>query len=80
MAIEPPKIPPDHPDRNQECQKAIEDHLLLLFGEAVAACWDEDEVLHAIVSVADTTQMAMHQDQLLSMESELRKLFRKGNS
>jgi len=79
MAIERPKIPPDHPDRHQECQKAIEDNLLLLFGEAVAAGWDEDEVFHAIVSVADTTQLAMHQEQLLSVETELRRIFKKRN-
>ena len=79
MAIERPKIPPDHPDRHQECQKAIEDNLLLLFGEAVAAGWDEDEVFHAIVSVADTTQLAMHQEQLLSVETELRRILKKRN-
>lgn len=76
MSIEKPRIPIDHPDRQAECQKAIEDRLLFLFGEAVAAGWDDDEVFEAILAVADTTRLAMHPEQLLSVEAELRKMMR----
>ena len=79
MAIEKPHIPFGHPNRLNECERAIEDRLLELYGEAVAAGWDEDEVFAAIVAVADTTQLAMHHDQLLSTETELRKILKKRN-
>lgn len=73
MAIERPRKPAGHKDRLSDCQRAIEDRLLELFGEAVAAGWAEDEVFAAIVAVADTTQLAMHQEQLVSIETQLRK-------
>ncbi|WP_155810842.1 hypothetical protein [Phyllobacterium sp. UNC302MFCol5.2] len=47
--------------------------MIELFGEAVAAGWAEDEIFAAIVAVADTTQLAMHQEQLLSIETELQR-------
>lgn len=79
MTIERPRKPTGHQDRQSECQRAIEDRLLELYGEAVAAGWDEDEVFAAIVAIADTTQLAMHQDQLLSIETELLKAMKKRN-
>ncbi|MRG58047.1 hypothetical protein GF108_21000 [Phyllobacterium sp. SYP-B3895] len=57
---------------------AIEDRLLELVGEAVAAGWVEDEVFAAIVGVADTTQFAMHREQLLSVETLLQKTMKRG--
>jgi hypothetical protein len=77
MAIDKPRIPPSHPDRLNECQKAIKDRLLKLFGEAVAVGWSEDEVFATILAVADNTQLAMHKDVLLSTETELRKIMKK---
>ncbi|SDP46272.1 hypothetical protein SAMN05428967_2230 [Phyllobacterium sp. YR620] len=77
MAIERPRKPSGHKDRLSDCQMAIEDRLLELFGEAVAAGWAEDEVFAAIVSVADTTQLAMHQEQLVSVETQLRRAMTK---
>lgn len=77
--IEKPRKPAGHKDRLSDCQRAIEDKLLELFGEAVAAGWTEDEVFAAIVTVADTTQLAMHQQQLSSIETELRKMMKKRN-
>ncbi len=76
-AIPKPQIHPGHPSRFAECQKAIEDRVLEIFGEAVAAGWSEDEVFAAIVAVADTTQLAMHQNELLSTETELGKIMKK---
>ncbi len=80
MAIERPRKPSGHKDRSSDCQRAIEDKLLELFGEAVAAGWGEDEVFAAIVAVADTTQLAMHRDQFLSIETELRRVMTKRNT
>ena len=51
--------------------------MLLLFSDAVAAGWDENEVWEAIVAVADTTRLAMNPEQLLSVETELRKIMKK---
>ncbi|MRG56407.1 hypothetical protein GF108_12550 [Phyllobacterium sp. SYP-B3895] len=78
MAIERPRKPAGHKDRLSDCQRAIEDRLLELFGEAVAAGWAEDEVFAAIVAVADTTQLAMHREQLRSVETLLQKAIKRG--
>ncbi len=77
MTIERPRKPAGDRDRLSDCQRAIEDRLLELFGEAVAAGWAEDEVFAAIVAVADATQLAMHQEQLLSIETQLRRAMTK---
>ena len=78
MTIERPRKPSGHKDRLSDCQRAIEDKLLELFGEAVAAGWAEDEVFAAIVGVADTTQLAMHHQQLRSVETLLQKAMKRG--
>lgn len=77
MAIPRPHHPRNHPDRFTECQRAIEDRLLELLREAYIAGWSRGEVLTAVTEVADNTNLAMHQNILLSVERELRKLRRK---
>ena len=54
-----PTTAPEHPERFTDCQRAIEDRVLELCGDAVMSGWEEAEVLEAIVAVADYTQMAI---------------------
>lgn len=72
-----PTYPRNHPDRFSECQTAIEDRLLELLGDAYVAGWTKAEILAAMIEVADNTALAMHQNVLLSVETELRKLMKK---
>ncbi len=51
--------------------------MLELLGDAFQAGWTKAEVLAAMIEVADNTALAMHQNVLLSMETELRKLMKK---
>jgi hypothetical protein len=56
---------------------AIEDRMLDLLGDAIEAGWTKEEVLVAMIQVADETALAMHENVLLSVETELRKLMKK---
>ena len=76
MSIAKPRRPRLHPDRFSECQMAIEDRLLELWGDAIEAGWKRDEVLAAIIEIADNTSLAMHPNILISVETELKR-FRK---
>ncbi|CAN7573754.1 hypothetical protein LJR231_004256 [Phyllobacterium sp. LjRoot231] len=77
MTIPKPQYPRSHPDRFSECQRAIEDRMLELLGDAQVAGWTREEILAAMIEVADNTSLAMHQNILLSVETELRKLMKK---
>ena len=77
MSIAKPRYPRLHPDRFNECQMAIEDRLLELWGDAITAGWRRDEVFAAIIEIADNTSLAMHPNILLSVETELRRFRRK---
>lgn len=76
MTIAKPRNPRTHPDRFNECQIAVEDQLLALLGDATTAGWETDEILAAIIEVAENTNLAMHETKLLSTETELKR-FRK---
>ena len=77
MGIPKPQYPRAHPDRFNECQRVIEDRMLELLGDAQVAGWTREEVLAAMIEVADNTSLAMHQNILLSVEAQLRKLMKK---
>ena len=77
MTIPKPQYPPNHPDGFQDCQRAIEDRMLELLGDAQVAGWTKEEVLAAMIEVAENTNLAMHQNVLLSVETELRKLMKR---
>lgn len=77
MSIPRPQHPPFHPERFGECQRAIEDHMLGLLGDAIDAGWSKDEILAAMIALADDTALAMHENVLLSVETELRKFKKK---
>jgi hypothetical protein len=80
MIIPKPQYPPDHPDRFQDCQRAIEDRMLELLGDGPVAGWTKEEVFAAMIEVAENTNLAMHQNVLLSVETELHKLIVKKNT
>ena len=67
----------NHDRRRTDCRLAIEDRMLELLGDAIEAGWTKEEVLAAMIEVADETALAMHQNVLLSVETELRKLMKK---
>lgn len=77
MTIPKPRYPPNHPDRFQDCQRAIEDRMLELLGDAQAAGWTKEEVLAAMIEVAENTHLAMHPNVFHSVETELKRLRKK---
>lgn len=77
MKIPRPQHPPKHPGRFADCQRAIEDRMLELLGDAQVAGWTKEEVLAAMIEVAENTNLAMHPNVLLSVETELKKLRKK---
>lgn len=56
--IPAPTLSEDDQGRFEECQKAIEDGLLELLGTASDAGWRNSEIIAAIISVAENTQLA----------------------
>lgn len=77
MTITKPKHPRNHPDRFNECQMAIGDKVLGLWGDAIEAGWDKDEVLAAMIEVAENTNLAINATVLVSVETELRRYRKK---
>ncbi|TAU80478.1 hypothetical protein ELI41_29680 (plasmid) [Rhizobium leguminosarum] len=57
--IAKPAIPIDHPDRILKCQEAMHVAFMGLVAEALAAGWNERDVLVAITDLADN-HMLMH--------------------
>ncbi|MBZ9656589.1 hypothetical protein [Phyllobacterium lublinensis] len=51
--------------------------MLGLLGDAIDAGWSKDEILAAMIALADDTALAMHENVLLSVETELRKFKKK---
>ena len=75
-SIARPRRPRNHPDRFLECQRAVENTVISAIGEASAAGWQKDEIIAAIVEVADNMQLVLNVKVLLSVETELRKLIK----
>lgn len=67
----------DDPQRFADCQVAIKDGMLDLLSDAVEAGWTKDEVLAAMIALADDIALAMNAKVLLSIEAELMKLMKK---
>lgn len=59
-----------------KCQMAIESKLLTLVDEAAEAGWHRDEVLIAIVEVADNLSLVRSEDIALTIDIRLRRLLR----
>lgn len=66
MAINTPPRPRDHPDRFIDAQEAIEESVLRLLEEAVAAGWGQDEAIAAIIAVADNKMLSLSENELLA--------------
>ncbi len=77
MTIPGPTRTRNDPERFADCQRAVEDRMLELLGDAQVAGWSKEEVLAAMIEVAENTNLAMHPNVLLSVETELRKLMKK---
>ena len=53
MTIKPPTRPADHPDRDLDCQCALEPALHAALDEARAAGWSEQEIVTAAMELAN---------------------------
>ena len=60
MKIPRPQHPTNHPDRFEDCQRAVDDRMLELLGDAQVAGWPRDEVVAAMIEVAENTNLAVH--------------------
>ncbi|MEK1853692.1 MAG: hypothetical protein AAAC48_17960, partial [Phyllobacterium sp.] len=58
MTIGKPNQPRSHADRFDACQGAIEDELIELIGRACDAGWQNDEILSAVIALADDLSLA----------------------
>lgn len=57
--IAAPKCSAPHPDRDLNCQMAIEGNFLLLAARGAAACWSPDEVVEAPIELAHNHWFAL---------------------
>lgn len=73
MTINPPPRPIDHPDRDLDAQEAIEPLVLEIVDRAVAAGWNEVEMIAAIVAVAENRMLAIKAN--ATMLTDIRKHF-----
>lgn len=55
--IEPPRHDGDYPDRNLDCQEALEDMVQELVGRAEAAGWSMSDIAPALVDLADNLRL-----------------------
>ena len=53
--------------------------MLQLLGNAHVTGWTKEEILAAMIEVAENTNLALYQDVLLSVETELRKRMKRKN-
>lgn len=55
--ITPPRLPDDHPDRNLECQEALESRLVELIDTARRSGWAVGEITIALAELADNLRL-----------------------
>ena len=77
MPIPRPHYSRNHPERFDACQLAIEDKLIELVGQAWDVGWQRDEILSAIIEIADNLSLARRDDIALAIETRLAKLIKK---
>jgi hypothetical protein len=77
MPIPRPHHSRNHPERFNACQLAIEDKLIELVGQASDVGWHRDEILSAIIEIADNLSLARRDDIALAIETQLSKLIKK---
>ena len=76
MPIPKPLHPRTHPERFDACQIAIEDKLIELVRQASDMGWHRDEILSAIIEIADNLSLARRDDIALAIETQLLKLMK----
>ncbi|MEP7453520.1 hypothetical protein [Phyllobacterium sp. SB3] len=74
MPIMPPQVDRNHPERFAECQRAVEDSVINILGDAREAGWERNEILNAVIEVADNLGLVLNASVLLSVETELARL------
>ncbi|MHC1549375.1 hypothetical protein [Phyllobacterium sp. K27] len=77
MMIVVPKRNGPYPEREIDCQMAVEDAVLAIVEGAHLAGWGKAEVLAAIIDVADNTSLALDVSVAQSINIHLSKLMKK---
>mgnify|MGYP000066441080 CR=1 FL=1 len=65
MTMKPPPRHKDHPRRFLDAQQAVEQAVLRIVEDAVAAGWGPAEITAAIVTVAENKLLALSEDAYL---------------
>lgn len=60
--ITPPRHGTDYPDRNLDCQEALESRVIALIDEAKAAGWTMPDITVALVELADNLMLQARED------------------
>ena len=61
--VSPPKRPSDHPDRQLDCEEALEAAFQEVAEKAVAAGWDAKEIAMSLVGLAEAHIKAMRENE-----------------
>lgn len=77
MMVIVPKRNGPYPDRETDCQMAVEDLVLEIVDAAHLAGWGKAEVLAAIIDVADNTSLALDETVAESVKIHMSKLMKK---
>ena len=77
MIIIAPRLEGRYPEREIDCQMAIEDALLKILGDANTLGWTKAEVLTAMIAVADNTALALDSTVAESVRIHMSKLMKK---
>lgn len=77
MTIDKPSHPRHHEDRFDECQLAVENELIELVCRACDSGWHRDEVLAAIIAIADNLALARREHVALAVEMYVREMMKK---
>lgn len=77
MMIVVPKRNGPYPERDVDCQMAVEDFVLEIVEAGHLAGWGKAEVLAAIIDVADNTSLALDETVAESVKIHRSKLMKK---
>lgn len=58
--ITPPRYSTDYPDRNLDCQKALESRVIALIDDARVAGWNTADITVALVELAGNLMLQAH--------------------
>lgn len=77
MMVVVPKRDGPYPEREIDCQMAVEDLVLEIVEGAHLAGWGKAEILAAIIDVADNTSLALDETVAESVKMHMSKLMKK---